>query len=79
MQNPIGVADGLLWTHGPNARVGQAGFLGFQEGRTRPGHAVLNVLCRFQPWIKPVTAKPASSQGEALATTEGVHNSTKPN
>jgi hypothetical protein len=49
--------------------------LWFEEGRTRPSLALSQISRRFQPWIKPQTAKPASSQGEALATTEGVHTS----
>ena len=49
--------------------------LWMKEGRTRPSLAMSNFPCRFQPWIKPQTAKSASSQGGALATTEGVYTS----
>jgi hypothetical protein len=49
--------------------------LWIEEGRTRPSLAMSNFSCRFQPWIKPQTAKSASSQGGALATTESVYTS----
>jgi hypothetical protein len=50
--------------------------LRIEEGRTRPSHAMPRRPYRFQPWIKPVTAKSASSQGGALATPESVHKPT---
>ena len=49
--------------------------LWIEEGRTRPSLAMSNFSRRFQPWIKPQTAKSASSQGGALATTESVYTS----
>jgi hypothetical protein len=69
---------------GAGLDVGSRGFLPalihclalrIEEGRSRPSLVISNFSHRFQPWIKPQTAKSASSQGGALATTEGVFTS----
>jgi hypothetical protein len=74
MHNPIGVAGSRMHSRQPFAAVNHVIALWIEEGRTRPSHVMSNFSSRFQPWIKPSKAKPASSQGEALATTESVHN-----
>jgi hypothetical protein len=41
--------------------------LRIKEGRTRPSPAMTHHARHFYFWTRPETAKPASSQGEALA------------
>jgi hypothetical protein len=74
MHDPCWGAGRIMEHRMPMAAVVQAFVLWFEEGRTRPSLALSKISRRFQPWIKPQTAKSASSQGGALATTESVHN-----
>lgn len=48
-----------------------------EEGRTRPASAFAQSPNRFEPWIRPSTAKSASSQGGALATAQSVENTSE--
>jgi hypothetical protein len=75
MHDPLRGAGLRVQTRVPVATTNHTLDLGFEEGRTRPSLAMSKCSRRFQPWIKPKTAKSASSQGGALATTEGVHTS----
>jgi hypothetical protein len=74
MQYPVWVASVRVQLRVPSAHGNHACVLRTKEGRTRPGLALPHISRRFQPWIKPLQAKPASSQGGALATIESVHN-----
>jgi hypothetical protein len=70
MQNPFGVAtllDDSRWSITAENRWDA---LWIEEGRTRPGHAMSHHAHHFYSWTRPETAKPASSQGEALAKNE---------
>jgi hypothetical protein len=75
MQYPFRVA-GCHVDVRPVLQAGITCALRTEEGRTRPGPAMPSDSARFQPWIKPSTAKSASSQGGALAMAGSVH---KPN
>jgi hypothetical protein len=75
MRDPVWGAGLGVKNRVPVAAMTHAFVLRYQEGRTRPSLVMSRFPARFQPWIKPQTAKPASSQGGALATTEGVHTS----
>ncbi len=41
-----------------------------KEGQFRPSHAMSNSCHHIHFWTRPTKAKPASSQGEALAKNE---------
>jgi hypothetical protein len=73
MQNPSRVAVGHVICR-PLHEAGITDAAWTEEGRTRPGPAIDTISSRFQLWIKPSTAKPASSQGGALATVGSVQN-----
>ena len=74
MHYPVWVAGSRAHLRQLFAAVNHAIALWIEEGRIGPNHVTSSFSSRFQPWIKPSKAKPASSQGEALATTESVHN-----
>jgi hypothetical protein len=75
MHDPFRVAGIPEGLGVPLAHANHLDVLLFEEGRIWPSLALSQNSRRFQPWIKPQTAKPASSQGGALATTESVHTS----
>jgi hypothetical protein len=75
MRDPVWGAGLGVESRVPMATMNHACARWFQEGRTWPSLVMIQCSRRFQPWIKPQTAKSASSQGGALATTEGVHTS----
>jgi hypothetical protein len=75
MRDPFWGAGLGVESRVPVAAMTHALDLWFEEGRTRPSPALSKHSRRFQPWIKPQTAKSASSQGGALATTKSVHTS----
>lgn len=67
MQSPFGVASARVGAHKPSALGNHACVLSVEEGRTGPDHACFRDTRHIHPLIRPVTAKSASSQGEALA------------
>jgi hypothetical protein len=74
MQHPLRVADRLvqllLMTSAENHLAGPQD----QEGRTLAQRCISIFPHRAHPWTRPLPAKPASSQGGALATEKRVHN-----
>ena len=70
MQNPFGVAASFDVSQWSVAAEIRSHTLWIEEGRTRPGHAMSHHTRHFHSWTRPESAKPASSQGEALATNE---------
>jgi hypothetical protein len=67
MLNPFWVASarGDAWL--PLAAENHARYLCVEEGRTRPSKVMARYSHHFDSLTRPKTAKPASSQGEALA------------
>lgn len=67
MQNPFWVASARGGVQGLLVLGNHACVLSKKEGRTVPIHACSRDTRHFNPLTRPVTAKSASSQGEALA------------
>jgi hypothetical protein len=77
MQSPIWVIGAHENCLKPMVFGNQMGVFGVEEGQKRPGHALPRHTRHVHPLIRPTTAKPASSQGGALALDRRVHTSPK--
>ncbi len=77
MHDPFWVADVQFDVRQPSVVENQYCVLWTEEGRTRPSRRISRASHHFQPWIRPASAKSASSQGGALATSENVSNQLK--
>jgi hypothetical protein len=67
MHNPFWVASPRVGVSRPLVLGNHTCALRFEEGRTGPDHARFLETRHIKPLTRPETAKPASSQGEALA------------
>ena len=67
MQNPFWVANARAEIQKPLAWGNHTCALRVKEGRKRSVHACFRDTRHLNPTTRPVTAKSASSQGEALA------------
>jgi hypothetical protein len=68
MHNPFWVASARAGGQKLAAFGNHTCAFGVEEGRTGPDHACLRDARLIKPLTRPVTAKSASSQGEALAS-----------
>lgn len=78
MQNPFWVASARGDIQRPLAWGNHTCALRVKEGRIGPAYAYFSDFSHSDPMIRPVMAKSASSQGEALALARREYTQTHP-